>query len=46
MKLPRNKDEIYKYNLNWNSLYKYDVIEKVARPWIGKKLKEYIGAEE
>lgn len=30
--LPKTKEDIFKYQLNWNSLLKYDVIEKVGRP--------------
>ena len=46
MRLPKGKDDIFAFNLNWNSLFKFDVPEKVARPWIGKKIKEYMGSEE
>lgn len=46
MKLPKSKEDIFKYQFNWNNLFKYDVIEKVGRPWIGKKIKEYMGVEE
>lgn len=45
-RLPKSKEDVFNYRINWNALYKFDVIEKVARPWIGKKLKEYVGEEE
>eukprot|EP00347_Sterkiella_histriomuscorum_P022680 403337558 len=45
-KLPKSKEDIFKSPLNWNSLLRYDVIEKVGRPWIGKKVKEYMGVED
>ncbi|CDW73846.1 UNKNOWN [Stylonychia lemnae] len=45
-KLPKTKEDIFKFQLNWNNLFMHDVIEKVGRPWIGKKVKEYMGVEE
>lgn len=27
-------------------MLKYEVLDKVARPWIGKRIKEYMGVEE
>ena len=45
-KLPRTKEDIEKYALNWNALFKVDAVEKVGRPWIGKKIKEYMGVED
>jgi hypothetical protein len=32
--------------LNWGSLIKHEVIEKIGRPWIGKKIKEYMNVED
>lgn len=46
VKLPKSKEDIFKFELNWNNLFKYDVIEKVGRPWIGRKVKEYMGVED
>lgn len=46
MRLPKEKKEILNYKLNWNALLKCDLIEKVARPWIGKKIKEYLDVED
>ena len=45
-KLPKDREDILKYQLQWGSLFKNDVLEKVARPWIGKKIKDYMGVEE
>jgi len=46
VKLPKLKEAVFSYPLNWNSLFNLDVIEKVGRPWIAKKVKEYLGVEE
>lgn len=46
MKLPKNREEVFAFELDWDNLSKYKVIEKVARPWIAKKIKEYLGVEE
>lgn len=32
--------------IDWDDLQKHKVIEKVAKPWITKKIKEYLGVEE
>lgn len=32
--------------LDWAALEKHRVVDKVARPWIAKKIKEYLGVEE
>lgn len=45
-KLPKNKEEVFKYPLNWGLLFKHEVLEKVGRAWISKKIKEYMGVEE
>ena len=44
--MPKQMEEIYKYQLDWNSIFDYNIIEKICRPWIGKKIKEYMGNEE
>lgn len=46
MRLPKKRDEVFNFPINWNNLFKFDLIEKVGRPWIGKKVKEYLGEEE
>jgi hypothetical protein len=35
-----------KTEVQWGMLMKHEVIERVARAWIGKKIKEYMGVEE
>ena len=45
-KLPKDRDAIFKAELQWTLLFRHDVVEKVGRPWIGKKIKDYMGVEE
>ncbi len=44
--IPLKKQDLYEYKLDWNSLFENEIIEKVCRPWIAKKIVEYMGAEE
>lgn len=46
MKLPKQPADILSTPLNWGGLLKHEVIERVARPWVGKKIKEYMGVED
>jgi hypothetical protein len=45
-RLTRDRETIFKDSLQWNLLLKHDIFERVARPWIGKKVREYMGVEE
>ena len=45
-RLPKEKEAVFKYPLNWSLLFKHEVLEKVGRAWIAKKIKEYMGVEE
>ena len=44
--MPKTMEEIFNYTLDWNALFGFNLIEKICRPWIGKKVKEYMGNEE
>ena len=44
--IPQKKQELFEYKLDWNLLFENETIEKVCRPWIAKKIIEYMGAEE
>ena len=44
--LPSKKEELFAYQLDWASLLDYSIITKICRPWIAKKIKEYMGVEE
>ncbi|VDP05172.1 unnamed protein product [Soboliphyme baturini] len=41
-KIPTSKDELFKYTIDWT----YNLIEKRLKPWVVKKIVEYIGEEE
>ncbi len=45
-KLPKDRDTILKAEISWTLLFRHDIVEKVGRPWIGKKIKDYMGVEE
>ena len=37
---------MFTYPLDWDELERNRVLENVAKPWIAKKIKEYLGVEE
>ena len=46
MRLPRERGEVLGAQLDWQLLISEGVIERVVRPWVAKKIKEYLGVEE
>mmetsp|Transcript_20390 Transcript_20390/g.14719 ORF Transcript_20390/g.14719 Transcript_20390/m.14719 type:complete len:81 (+) Transcript_20390:1085-1327(+) len=46
VKLPKSKDEVFTYAVRWDLLFTHNVLDKVAKPWIAKKMKQYLGVEE
>jgi hypothetical protein len=46
MQMPKQKDELYSYEIDWESLFDHELIQSVCRPWIAKKINEYMGEEE
>jgi RNA-binding protein 25 len=44
--IPKSTDELLKFPINWNVITKYDILENKIKPWLGKKLVEYIGEDE
>jgi len=44
-KIPTSKEELFKYEIEW-SLVDNTLMERRIRPWINKKIAEYIGEEE
>lgn len=46
MRIPRERTKLFDYKLEWKILLDEDVIEQVVRPWVAKKVKEYLGTEE
>ena len=46
MQLPRERTKVFEYELDWQRLIDEDVIERIVRSWVTKKVKEYLGVEE
>lgn len=46
MGLPKTKDDVFNFVLTYDDLDKHCVIERIVRPWVAKKIKEYLGVEE
>lgn len=44
-KIPTEKDKLFAYNIDW-SIVDNVLMEKRIKPWINKKIVEYIGEEE
>merc|ERR1712216_75080 len=44
--IPTDTDELFAFAVNWDTLDKYKIAETKMRPWIQKKLIEYLGEEE
>ncbi|KAI1295331.1 RNA-binding protein 25 [Halotydeus destructor] len=43
--IPTSKDELFKYSIEW-SLVDNNLMEKRIRPWINKKITDYLGEED
>jgi len=43
--IPTDRDELFAYNVDWEQLDE-NLMEKRIKPWINKKIIEYIGEEE
>ncbi|GAB4829218.1 hypothetical protein Ancab_018884 [Ancistrocladus abbreviatus] len=43
--IPKTKDELFSYDINWGVYDKHDLHERM-RPWISKKITEFLGEEE
>ncbi len=44
--IPKEKDEIFKYTINWNTLFQFDILDNKIKPWLSKKTREYLSEEE
>jgi RNA-binding protein 25 len=44
--IPKSKEDLFKFSIDWSVVYKYNILENKIKPWLGKKLKEYIGEDE
>ena len=45
-RLPKEQQEIFAYAIDWDAVQKFEVVQRIARPWVAKKIKEYLGVEE
>jgi len=45
-KIPKEKDELFAYEIDWDTVQQHNIVEKKMRPWIDKKIVEYLGEEE
>ncbi|KAJ9169578.1 hypothetical protein P3X46_017752 [Hevea brasiliensis] len=43
--IPKTKDELFSYEINWAVYDKHELHERM-RPWISKKITEFLGEEE
>ena len=46
MSLPKAKDEVLSHSLDFAKMQQLNLLEKVLRPWVAKKIKELLGVEE
>jgi len=44
-RIPTNKDELFEFEVYWN-LVDNTLVEQRVKPWVNKKILEYIGEEE
>jgi len=44
--LPKAKEEILSHSLDFTAMQALNLLEKVVRPWVAKKIKELLGVEE
>ncbi|XP_051121982.1 RNA-binding motif protein 25 isoform X2 [Andrographis paniculata] len=43
--IPKTRDELFSYEINW-SIYDQNALHERLRPWISKKITDYLGEEE
>jgi RNA-binding protein 25 len=46
LSLPKGRDEILGCSLDFAAMQPLNLLEKVVRPWVAKKIKELLGVEE
>ncbi|CAN0062655.1 unnamed protein product [Scytosiphon promiscuus] len=44
--IPKDIDELFAYEVNWQMVEAHNIIQSKMRPWIVKKIIEYLGEEE
>eukprot|EP00697_Spironema_sp_BW2_P002912 gnl/Spiro4/13886_TR7421_c0_g1_i1.p1 gnl/Spiro4/13886_TR7421_c0_g1~~gnl/Spiro4/13886_TR7421_c0_g1_i1.p1 ORF type:complete len:148 (-),score=16.68 gnl/Spiro4/13886_TR7421_c0_g1_i1:4-417(-) len=45
-KVPKEKDQLYAFEIDWVIVESNDIIEAKLKPWISSKIKEFLGDEE
>jgi len=45
-KIPTEKDKVFAYAIDWQLIESNNIVETKLRPWISKKMVEYLGEEE
>lgn len=45
-KVPTDKDQAFAYPIDWKIVSDHQIIDKKLKPWVKKKVVEYLGAEE
>uniref|UniRef100_A0A7S2XWQ2 PWI domain-containing protein n=1 Tax=Fibrocapsa japonica TaxID=94617 RepID=A0A7S2XWQ2_9STRA len=45
-RIPKEKRALFAYKVNWDLVHKHDVVGSKLRPWVSKKITEYLGEEE
>lgn len=44
--VPTDKVKAFAFEIDWQAVHDHNIIEKKLRPWVKKKVTEYLGAEE
>lgn len=45
-KIPAEKEKLFKWEIKWDIIDKYNIVQSKIRPYITKKIVEYLGGEE
>lgn len=45
-KLPRDKKEVLATKVDWEGINEHGLTQRVIKPWVSKRIKEYLGVEE
>ena len=44
--IPKDKEAVLNFPINWNIIFKYDIIEGKVKPWLSKEFIKLMGADE
>eukprot|EP01091_Cochliopodium_minus_P008584 TRINITY_DN1975_c0_g2_i2.p1 TRINITY_DN1975_c0_g2~~TRINITY_DN1975_c0_g2_i2.p1 ORF type:complete len:610 (-),score=268.16 TRINITY_DN1975_c0_g2_i2:13-1842(-) len=45
-KVPKDKEQLYAFEIDWVIVESNDIVEGKLKPWISSKIKEFLGGEE